>query len=72
MLAIPKPMLDALDLAADAAVGLTVRSGKLVVEPQPRQHYSLNELLAQCDASAPAARDDHDWLESPPKGREII
>ena len=72
MVAIPKPMLDALDLAPDAAVGLSVKAGKLVVDPRPRRRYSLDELLAQCDPSAPHSKVDRDWLKSPPVGRELI
>lgn len=72
MVAIPKPMLDALELAPDAAVGLSVKAGKLVVEPRPRRRYSLDELLAQCDAKARPSKQDREWLESPPVGREII
>jgi antitoxin ChpS len=33
MLAIPKPMLDALDLSPEASVGLSIKGGKLVVDP---------------------------------------
>jgi antitoxin component of MazEF toxin-antitoxin module len=48
MVAIPKAMLDALDLAPDAAVGLSIRGGRLVVDPKNRRRYTLDELLAQC------------------------
>jgi antitoxin ChpS len=72
MVAIPKPMLDALDLASDAAVGLSVKAGKLIVDPRPRRRYSLDELLAQCDPSARPSKEDRDWLNSSPVGREII
>ena len=72
MVAIPKPMLDALDLAPDAAVGLSLKAGKLVVDPRPRRHYTLDELLAQCDPSARPSKEDRDWLNSLPVGREII
>ena len=34
--------------------------------------YSLEELLAQCDANAPVSREDSAWLDSAPMGREII
>ena len=40
MLAIPKPMLDALDLAPDAAVGLSIKSGRLVVDPKKRRRLA--------------------------------
>ena len=37
MLAIPKPMLDALDLAPDASVDLSIKAGRLVVDPKTRR-----------------------------------
>ena len=72
MLAIPKPMLDALDLAPDASVGLSIRAGRLVVDPKRRRRYSLDELLAQCKPSARRASADRDWIAGPPAGRELI
>ncbi len=72
MLAIPKPMLDALDLAPDASVGLSIKAGRLVVDPKKRRRYSLDELLAQCKPSARRSREDRVWLASPPVGRELI
>ncbi len=72
MLAIPKPMLDALDLAPDATVGLSIKSGRLVVDPKKRHRYSLDQLLAQCKPSAKRSRKDRAWQTSPPVGRELI
>ena len=37
-----------------------------------KPHYSLGELLAQCDADAPVSHEDRAWLDSAPMGREII
>jgi antitoxin component of MazEF toxin-antitoxin module len=45
----PGAMLDALELAADAFVELSVKAGKLVVDTQKRRGYSLDKLLAQCN-----------------------
>ncbi len=72
MLAIPKPMLDALDLAPDASVGLSIKAGRLVVDPKRRRRYSLDELLAQCKRSARRSREDRAWQASAPVGRERI
>ena len=72
MLAIPKAMLDALDLAPDRSVGLSIKAGRLIVDPKKRRRYSLDELLAQCKPKTRRAREDHDWLASPPAGRELI
>ncbi len=54
MLAVPPALLDILHLRPGAKVGLAVRSGRLVVEPQRRPRYTLDELLAQCNPRAPA------------------
>ena len=72
MLSIPKPMLDALDLGPDAAVGLSIKAGRLVVDPKRRRRYSLDELLAQRRPSARRAREDRDWVAGKPAGRELI
>jgi antitoxin ChpS len=72
MLAIPKPMLEALDLAPDAAVGLSIKAGRLIVDPKKRRRYSLDELLAQCKPSARRSREDREWATSPAVGRELI
>jgi antitoxin ChpS len=72
MLAVPPAILDILHLHAGATVGLSVDHGRLVVEPTLRPHYSLDELLAQCDASAEVSAEDLDWLDSKPVGRELL
>jgi antitoxin ChpS len=72
MLAIPKPMLDALELGPDASVAISVKSGRLVVDPKRRKRYSLDELLAQCKPSAGRSREDRRWVTGGPVGRELI
>ncbi len=47
-------------------------SGRLVIEPSARKKYSLQELLAQCDASAPFSEEDAVWTASVARGRELI
>ena len=72
MLALPPAILDMLHLHAGVTVGLAVDHGRLVVEPTPRPRYSLDELLAQCDASAEVSAEDQDWLDSKPVGSELL
>ena len=72
MLAIPRPMLDELKLDTDTSVDLSVRDGQLVVDPKRRRHYSLAELLAQCDPKARRTREDREWTSGLPVGRELI
>ena len=72
MLTVPPALLDILRLRPGARVGITVQSGRLVVEPQPRPRYTMAELLAQCDPSAPRSKREREWLDSKPVGGEII
>ena len=72
MLAIPPALLDALDLKSDTQVGMSIDSGRLLVEPRVQKRYTLEDLLAQCDPEAPEAADDHAWTEDAAAGRELI
>lgn len=72
MLAVPPALLDILHLRPGAKVGIAIESGRLVVEPQPRPRYTLDELLAQCDPKAARTKEDREWLDSKPAGAELI
>jgi len=71
MLAVPPALLDVLELSAGAKVGLSVANGRLVVEPQGRPRYSMAELLAASDYSAPQPADEREWVDAPAVGREL-
>jgi antitoxin ChpS len=72
MLTVPPALLDILRLEPGARVGVTIESGRLVVEPQRRRRYTLNELLAQCDPKVRRAKEDQEWLDGKPVGGELI
>ena len=72
MLAVPPALLDMLHLGAGTKVGLTVANGRLIVEPQVRPSYTLDELLAQCDPSAEPVAEDREWLDAKPVGEELL
>ncbi|MGA2039114.1 MAG: antitoxin [Bryobacteraceae bacterium] len=72
MLAVPPALLDILSLQAGAKVGIAVERGRIVVEPQRRRRYSLNELLARCDPKARRSKREREWLESKPVGGELL
>ncbi len=72
MLAVPPALLDVLHLQAGATVGLAVDNGRLVIEPQARPHYRLEDLLAQCDDSAEIGAEDRAWLDDRPAGGELL
>jgi antitoxin ChpS len=71
MMAVPPALLDLLHIGAGAKVGLAVDNGRLVVDPQPRPRYTLDELLAQCDGTAELTDEDRQWLDAPPVGKEV-
>jgi antitoxin ChpS len=72
MLAVPPAILDMLHLSAGAAVGMAVDHGRLVVEPSNRPSYSLDELLAMCDATVDISIDDRAWVNAAPVGNELL
>ena len=72
MLAVPPALLDILRLRPGANVGISIESGRLVVEPQRRRRYALDELLAQCDPKARRSKNEKEWLDSKPVGSELL
>jgi len=72
MLAVPPALLDVLDLRPGATVGISVENGRLVVEPRKRRQYRLEELLAQCNPRARRGKQEREWLQDGPAGRELL
>ena len=72
MLEVPRALLEQLQLAPGAEVDLALEEGRLIVEPHLRKHYTLNQLMAQCDPSAAVTAEDKDWLNAGPVGRELL
>jgi antitoxin ChpS len=72
MFAIPKPMLEGLDLHANQQVGVSISDGRIVIEPKVKPRYTLTELMAQCDLEQPVTAEDRAWLAAPAVGREAI
>ena len=72
MLAVPPALLDILHLQPGAAFGFAVKSGRLVVEPRVRPRYTLDELLAQCNPKARRSKEEREWQNARPTGRELI
>jgi antitoxin ChpS len=71
VLAIPPALLDLLDLSVQAEVALDIDAGRLIVTPERRHRYRLDDLIAQSDTRA--RRPKREALEAaPPKGRELI
>lgn len=65
-------VLKTLELSTDSEVGMTIDNGCLIIEPQKRPRYSLEELLAQCDPHAEMSEEDREWIDAPAVGKEIL
>lgn len=74
MLAVPPSILDLLHLTAGAAVAMTVKDGRLVVEAREKvpPRYTLAELLAASDYSQPQPPEEREWIDAPAAGGELI
>ena len=72
MLAVPPALLDLLSLRPGVKVGIAIERGRLVVKPQKRPRYTLDELLAQCHPKAKRTKEERDWLTGKPVGDELI
>ena len=72
MLAVPPALLDLLKLGVGAKVDIGVENGRLVVQPQVRPIYTLDELLAQCDQNDAPSDEDRAWIDATPVGKELL
>ena len=72
MVAIPPAFLDQLQLTPRASVEVLLEGDHLTLRPAGRPRYRLAELLAQCDASAPASDEDTDWASGSAAGAELL
>ena len=72
MLALSPALLELLQLKVGATVGLAVADGLLLVDPKPKQHYTLQELLDKSDFSETQAPHERAWVDAPPVGGELI
>jgi len=72
MVAIPPALLEELDLAPGAAVGLSVKAGRLIVDPKERPRHTLDQLLAEARRSARRSGKDKAWTAGARAGRELL
>ena len=72
MLAVPPVLLNLLQLKAGATVAVDVEDGRLIVEPNPRHRYTLEELLAASDYSTAQPPEEREWVDAPAVGNEPL
>lgn len=71
MLSVPPTILNLLHLQSGTTVSLAIDQGRFVIEPL-RPRYCLDDLLAQCNATAEISNEERTWLENSPAGRELL
>ena len=69
---LPQSVADELGLVAGGQVDVAVVDDCLVAKVRKRPRYTLSELLAQCDPTAPRDPIVEEWLNAPSVGREIV
>ena len=70
VMAIPKRLLELVNLQVGSQVDIDVQEGRLVVAPQRKPRYALADLMAQCDLSLPLDAAEREWLDTPDIGAE--
>ena len=72
MLAVPPALLNLLRLKAGATVAVDVENGRLIVEPQQRPRYTLEDLLSASDYSQSQPPEEREWVDAPAVGGELL
>lgn len=72
MLAAPPALLNLLKLSVGTPVDIGVENGRLIVQPQIRPSYTLDQLLAQCDQVETPSDEVLAWLDAKPVGEELL
>ncbi len=72
MLAVPPALLEQLHLQPGTTVGLVIDHGRLIVKPSTKPRYTLAELLANSDYSAPLSEEESEWIDMPTVGNELL
>ena len=58
-------------LEIDQTVDVREDNGRIVIEPIRTPVYTLEELLEQMDYGEPLTDEDREWMDAPPRGKEI-
>jgi len=70
---IPKAVVESINLRLDQEVDVEAVNGKIIITPiTKKKEYKLEELLGQCKpGSMKLTKEDQEWLNTDPVGREI-
>ncbi len=69
---IPKAVVESVNLHLDQEVDIEAVNGKIVITPiKKKKEYKLDDLLSQCPpASMKLTKEDKEWLDAEPVGKE--
>lgn len=68
---IPVQLLKELGLKVGDKLEVIAENGRLVITPKKQKKYSLDDLLAKCDESAPMPQELIDWDNAESVGNEV-
>ena len=70
---IPRAIAESSNLHLDQTVDIEAVDGKIVITPLTvKKEYKLDDLLRQCKAETMRVdREDREWLDNEPVGREV-
>ncbi len=69
---IPKAIVESIDLHIDQEIDIEAINGKIVITPiRTKKEYKLEDILSQCSPeSFKLTREDREWLDEEPVGKE--
>lgn len=67
---LPASLLKSQGLSIGDKLDIALQDGCLIIRKQ-KPHYNLQQLIQQCDTSAPMPDDLLDWQETEVQGQEI-
>ena len=70
---IPKAVVESVDLHLNQEVDIKAINGKIIITPiKKKKEYKLEELLSRCKpGSMKLTKDDQEWLNAEPVGKEV-
>lgn len=70
---IPKAVAESINLQLDQEIDIEVVNGRIVITPiKEKKEYKLEELLSQCKpGSMKLSKEDQQWLDDKPVGKEV-
>ncbi len=71
MMAVPPALLEVLELRSGSVVGLEVQGKSLVIKPQRRPVYTLEQLLKDAVSDTPLSEEDRQWIDASSVGNEL-